>query len=190
MDSALFSISDGGRASSSWEWIRTLRWCSWALALIALCPGMEKANMELRLESVNRLGLRATIRNVGPRSVAVLHNADLQPSRVVLKDSAGTEVKPFDNRTRAKFDRTVRAAMFQPVPPGGSMELGVTKFQKETDGQYELDWGPYHYGDLAPGVWNVSLVFDAVIDSPTGGSKIAAVWKGTALAPALTVKLP
>lgn len=146
--------------------------------------------MELRLESLSGLGLRATLRNVGPRAVAVLHNDDLQPSRVLLKNSAGAEARPFDNRTRAKFDRTVRAAMFQSVAPGGSLELGVTKFRKAADGKYELDWGPYHYGDLAPGLWSVSLVFDAVIDSPTGGSKIAGAWQGTAVARTVTLKLP
>lgn len=146
--------------------------------------------MELRLEPVNGLGLRATLHNHGTGAVMVLHNDDLQPSRVVLKNGAMVEVKPFDNRTRAKFDRTVTAAMFQRVKPEGSVELGAAKFRKAADGKYALDWGPYHYGDLASGVWTVSLVFDAVIDSPTSGPKIANAWTGTVVAPAVTVKLP
>lgn len=146
--------------------------------------------MELRLESGSALELRATLVNRGAGAAAVLHNDNLQPSRVVLRNALGVEVKPFDNRTRAKFDRTVRAAMFRQIPSGGSMAVGGGRFRKASDGKYQLDWGPYHYGELAPGVWQVSAVFEATIDTPTGGGKVAGAWKGTVTSGAVTVHLP
>ncbi len=134
--------------------------------------------MEIRLEATPEPGLRAVLHNSSGSERAVLHSPKVQPSRIVLTDAAGKEIVPFDERTRRKFDTTVRAASFAKLPAGGDLQLGMERFRTVAPGVYELVWGPYRYRQIPPGIWKASIVFDCKIDSSTKGGPVAGAWLG------------
>lgn len=145
--------------------------------------------MEIRLELTDGPGIRAILHNVSGKARRVLHSPDLQPSRVILTDSAGKVLTPFDNRTRSKFDRTVRAAMFQRIPERGSLELDMAAFRKNAAAHYDLHWGPYEYREIPVGAWKVQVVFECVIDKPTDKSAVPDTWSGTAVSNVIEMRL-
>lgn len=176
-------------ARNWWEQKHTRRSISGLTALLATCGGMEKPVVEVRLEITKGTRLRALLVNHGTKAIAVLHSANLQPSKLILKDAAGREAKGFDNRIRAKFDRTVRAAMFKRVPAGGTMELDWGQFRKSDDGNFELQWGPFLFGDLGPGAWEATAVFEATIGKADEGGAVADAWTGKAVSAPVRVTL-
>jgi hypothetical protein len=150
---------------------------------------MSKAGMEIHLEAMAGPGLRAVLRNNTGGDRAVLHSANLQPSRVILTGSSGKEITPFDERTRRKFDRTVRASMFKRVPTGGELELGSQQFRKVADRLYELRWGPYHYREVPAGDWTASIIFECKIDKPSDGGHVPNAWSGKAVSNPVNIRL-
>lgn len=140
--------------------------------------GMERKGMEIRLEQKGMLGIRAVLRNGSGQPVVVLHSVDLQPSRIVLLDARGKQWPAFDERSRMKFDRTVRAAMFRRITVGGELELGDERFRALENGTYELNWGPFRYAAIPAGEWKVSVVFEATIDRPTEKGHLEPGWTG------------
>ena len=168
---------------------RTLRLVILLTLALPGCTGLEKPLMEIGLETTSGLGIRATLHNLSPRARRVLHSSDLQPSRVMLTDSAGKVLTPFDNRTRSKFDRTVRAAMFQRITERGSLELDAAAFRKNSAGSYDLHWGPYEYREIPAGIWKVQVIFECLIDRPTDKSPVPDAWSGTAASKVVEIRL-
>lgn len=144
--------------------------------------------MEILLEATNGT-VRAVLKNTSNGAIAFLRSNDLQPSKIVMIDSSGKALEPFDERTRMKFDRTVRAAMFTTIEPGATLELAKERFRKLENGQFELRWGPYHYRQIAPGEWKVRVVFESKISAPTNGNSIKNAWTGKAESPEVRIDL-
>ena len=145
--------------------------------------------MEIHLEAMAGPGLRATLRNTSGSEQAVLHSQRVQPSRVVLTGEDGKELTPFDERTRRKFDRTVRPAMFTRLAPGAELELGAQQFRKISDRLYELRWGPYTYRQIPAGEWKATVIFDCRVDKPSDGSSVLNAWSGNLKSNTVTVRL-
>jgi hypothetical protein len=154
----------------------------------------EDARFEIHLATAGALGLEAALVNRSGTLQAVLYHADLQPSRLVLKGPAGTEVTPFDERTRRKYDRSVSRAMYVEIPPEGRLGIGGGQFRKFPDG-YELRWGPYRFSRIAAGAWTARVTFESridwVTDRKTGKrAPYGKVWLGSASSDEIHFELP
>ena len=156
-------------------------------------PVADEPTFEIRL-SVTAPGpwLEAVLLNCSGAGQTVLRSGDLQPSRLILKDSSGRALTPFDGRTRRKFDCSVSRGMYVKAPPGGSIPLGKAVFRRLPGGRYELRWGPFHFREIPPGLWKARVQFDSVIDYITEhGHKVPLpdVWKGTAVSTEIEIPL-
>jgi hypothetical protein len=94
----------------------------------APCSG--KNPIELRLFARVKDGpqLRLTVKNCTGKAVKLLHDVDLQPSRVEFKAKLKA---PFDERSRRKFDNTVRTRAFVSLEPGTERLLMDEKLKRE-----------------------------------------------------------
>lgn len=142
---------------------------------------------ELRLTVGDGPALTATLCNRGSAERKILHNPNVQPSQLVLRNGAGNELAPFDDRRRRKFDRTVRRGMFTALAPGGTLELGRESFEKAGD-SYQLRWGPFLYRQIPPGNWQVKAVFSSVISEAVDGA-VSNAWKGSITSNEVNVSL-
>jgi len=154
----------------------------------------EDARFEVHLATPGSLGLAAALVNRSGTAQAALYHADLQPSRLVLKDSSGNEASPFDERTRRKYDRSVSRGMYAEIPPGGRLAIGSGQFRKLPDG-YELRWGPYRFSRMGAGAWTARVTFESridwVSDRKTGKREpYGKVWIGSASSDEVRFELP
>ena len=136
--------------------------------------------MEINLEVLDGKRLKATLINRSGQKRAILHS-DLQPSQLELIDSTGKKLEPFDERTRMKFDRTIRASMFSSIPPNGEQVMENAAVQSQGGGKYEIRWGPFTYREIPAGVWKASVVFEARVDKATDGRAVNDAWTGKAV---------
>jgi hypothetical protein len=137
-------------------------------------------------------GLEAVLMNCSGVEQMVLRSANLQPSRLILRDSSGRELTPFDERTRRKYDRSVSRGLYVKAPPGGSIPLEKALFRQLPGGKYELRWGPFVFREIPPGAWRVRVRFDSAIDYLTEhGHRVPlpGVWKGSAVSEEIGVTL-
>jgi hypothetical protein len=125
------------------------------------CKG--KGPIELRLFARVKEGpqLRLTVKNCTQKPVRVLHDGDLQPSRLDFK----AKVKaPFDERSRRKLDNAVRLRSFVVVEPGQERLLMDETFKREGEA-YAIAWGPFRYEAIPLGRQALHAVLDAWLDS-------------------------
>ncbi len=151
--------------------------------------------MEIRLAGTPGPGLEAVLHNGTTAEVRLVHDPGVQPSELVLTNSAGRRITPFDQRTIEKTDRTVYKGMFAAIAAGGELTLDRAVFGKQPQGGYQIVWGPYHYTDLVPGVWRARVVFDSRLDTArrrdTGASMpMPSVWKGRLTSNEVEIRLP
>ena len=134
---------------------------------------------ELCLAAGEGLALTLTLSNRGPAPRTILHSANLQPSKLLLRHGSGSGIEPvaFDERTRRKFDRTVRRAMFTTLAPGATLELGREQFVK-VGNSYQLRWGPFVYQQIPAGNCKVSALFLSAIVEATD-APVSGAWKGS-----------
>jgi hypothetical protein len=136
--------------------------------------------------------LEAKLVNRSSSEQTVLRNSDLQPSELILAGPSGRELKPFDERTRRKYDRSVSRGMYVKTPSGGLTPLGKAAFRKLPGGKYELRWGPFLFREIPPGVWKARVRFESTIDYLTEqGHRLTepGVWKGTIVSEEVDVGL-
>jgi hypothetical protein len=127
----------------------------------APCKG--KAQIELRLFTRQQHGpqLRLTAKNCTAKTLKLLHDSQLQPSRLDFK----TKVKaPFDERSREKYDTTIWARSFTALDPGQERVLVDETLRREGEA-YNLSWGPFRYEAIPLGKQKVRVVLDAWVDS-------------------------
>lgn len=141
------------------------------------------------------LQLTASLFNLSSVEQRYLHNKRLQPSRLVLIDGSGREHQPVDRRSVMKFNATPDAASFQTVGPGASVLLEKTAPRRDSNGTYSVDWGPFRFRGLAPGVYRGRVEWvsesDTYNDSETGRKgKIAGLWKGRLVSDEAAVHFP
>ena len=131
-----------------------------------------------------------TLSNRGPAERKILHSPNLQPSKLILRPGSGpgVELAAFDERTRRKFDRTVRRAMFTTLAPGTTLELGRELFAKVGE-TYQLRWGPFVYQEIPSGNCKVSAVFLSATTEATDGP-VSGAWKGSLTSNEVIVSLP
>ena len=101
--------------------------------------------------------LSATITNESDADMLVLHHPRKQPSQLELRSKEGS-LRPFDTRSRKKFDATVYPADFATLTPGESMEIGDAGIERR-DGDYAVQWGPFQFTELAPGSYAAKLIW-------------------------------
>lgn len=129
----------------------------------APCKPKVKAPIELRLYARVKSGaqLRLTVKNCSGKPLKLLHDSALQPSKL----SFGAKVKPpFDERSREKFDATVRASSFFTLTEGEERVLADETFTREGE-EYGVHWGPFRYEAVPRGKHQVRVVLDAWVDS-------------------------
>jgi hypothetical protein len=126
-------------------------------------PCTGKLPVELRLFARVKDGpqVRLTVKNCTGKAVKLLHDVDLQPSRVDFKAKLKA---PFDERWRRKFDNTVRTRSFLNLEPGTERLLMDEKLKREGEG-YALRWGPFEYEAIPLGKQTLHAVLDAWLDS-------------------------
>lgn len=148
-------------------------------------------DVQLSFSGDSLLQARAT--NTGSAPIRFVHQSGLQPSRLVLRDGRGVEIRPFDNREISKFDRTVYDHSFLTLDPGEETDLGYAIFVQLGSGTYRAAWGPFEFENVQPGEYSARVVFASRIDAPTDSPErtpIAGVWTGTAESRMLRVRLP
>jgi len=116
----------------------------------------------------------------------------LQPVELQLLDGTGKVAAPFDERTVQKFDTRVTEGMYKSLAPGAELVLqeGVSRV---LGGSVSLLWGPYRFGELAPGSYRMQASWESGIDwvDDVGGRRAGpgSVWKGRVIAPEIGVAL-
>jgi hypothetical protein len=156
----------------------------------APCTG--KAALELRLFARVKEGpqLRLTAKNCTAKPLKLLFDNDLQPSRLEFK---GKVKAPFDERSRRKFDNTVRARSFTVLEAGQERLLIDDTFHREGDG-YSLAWGPFRFETIPLGKQSLHAVLDAWIDAAVGedgkSAKVENAAVGSFKSNEVTITLP
>jgi hypothetical protein len=126
----------------------------------APCSPKTKTPVELRLFTKVKQ-LRLTVKNCGTKAVKLLHDLQLQPSKLEL----GPKVKaPFDDRTTAKYDATVYTRSFTTLSEGEERVL-IDETAKREGEAYAFRWGPFQYERIPLGKQKVRAVLDAWVDT-------------------------
>lgn len=180
--------------------MRLLRRGGYGLALVVITFAQEgrkvagSEGFELRLTAEDATDLRATLYNRSNAARSVLKSSNLQPPSLELVNSAGKRLKPFDERTRRKYDRSVSQGMYTRLKPGAGEVLESGQFQKEEEGAYSLRWGPYTFREVPPGTYTARAAFESAIDWVTRDGREApardAVWKGKLTSNPIEIRLP
>ncbi len=118
-------------------------------------PGMAESPWELSLSVTDNLKLRAVLHNRTKTLQTYLYDTKLQPSDLILTASPGERIKPFDTRTRAKFDNTVYREMYRQA----ASESDVTLTEASINDDRSLRWGPFQFTNLAAGVYRAQVVW-------------------------------
>jgi len=132
---------------------------------------------------------RATLHNDSGRPQPLLHDPELQPSRLVLRRQ-GREVEATDRRAAKKFDPTVRPGHLQMVGPGQSVSLGSAVVEPTAEGG-AVTWGPYQHVGLSKGAYEVRLVVTSAPDDELGSvaGRLPDRWTGELTTEPITVEL-
>ena len=144
-----------------------------------------QTDIKLSLQVTQGPGLEAVLHNGSAAEMKVLVNENLQPVQLILEDATGAVVKPFDERTRRKYDRRVSAGMYAKIASQSKITLTRAQFREAAAGEYELLFGPYRFRNLRPGLYKAHAIFESKIDEKTEG-----VWKGTARSDRVELNLP
>ncbi len=137
--------------------------------------------LELQLDLVD-VEVHARLRNIGSAATLILHDIHVQPCRPILRDAKGNEVPVFDERTRMKFDGRVFESMFVALPPGASLDLDTSSFERERK-RWSFRWGNFSYEGLVPGDYELQFVWtssigEALDDSSEALVPVPGVWLG------------
>lgn len=160
------------------------------MRLLVLGLAMAAWGQGMRLELTgDASGIRAVLRNRTPEECRVLLSPRLQPSRLVILGTDGKEIPGFDNRTRAKFDRTVRRSDFQTIPQGGTIPAGEGRFTPDGAGRYVIRWGEFVYSGLPAGPIRVRAEFESSLNRTTAGEAVERVWTGKIASSTLEIRL-
>ena len=116
---------------------------------------MPESPWELRLSVTDNLKLRAGLHNLTKSPQTYLYDAKLQPSELILTAPQGERIKPFDTRTRAKFDNTVYREMYRQA----ATDSDVTLTEASINDDRSLRWGPFQFTNLAAGVYRAHAVW-------------------------------
>jgi hypothetical protein len=138
--------------------------------------------------------LRLTAKNCGPRPVAFLHHAMLQPSKLAVSEvRTGAVVSFSDSRAIAKYDNTVRASAFVELPAGEARLLFETWLVDESSEQ-RLRWGPFDFEPMKPGAYRLVATFASKHRSGQDEDgrvvTIPNAWTGSVVSPPLVLTLP
>ena len=149
--------------------------------------------LSILLATNGKLGLSALMRNNSAEPRAVLHDAFIQPSKLVLSDSTGRTLEPFDMRQIEKFDPTVRREMFIVIPAKGEHQLISAQFRRTEKG-YRLLWGPFDFKDVPAGAYQARLEWESKIDTFTDDSgrqdRMVGLWKGNLVSNSQKITVP
>ena len=137
----------------------------------------------LELRATKGPGLSARLVNRSAAALPLLHDARLQPSRLVLTAADGAEIEAFDGRALMKYDPRIYCARFQSLPAGKEIDLGEARFTRRGDG-WSLTWGPYEFESLAAGRYTAHLAWTSEADSCQDAADsplrpVTGVWLGT-----------
>jgi hypothetical protein len=125
----------------------------------------------------------STLRNGTGRAYSVLHDSNLQPSRLEVTDAQGKVAPVFDQRSIMKFDNTVRKEAFVRIESGAELPLFPLRINPRED-RFELGWGPFLIGPLPVGHYTGTVIFEAreehYFDEATRTKKrLGDAWVGT-----------
>ncbi len=153
--------------------------------------------LALQLDLVD-IEVHVRLHNAGNAAAWVLHDIHVQPSRPILRDAAGHEVAVVDDRSELKVDQRVFESMFVALPPGASLDLETSVFERvEQRGKprrWNFTWGDFHYEGLAPGKYTLQFAWRSsireVLDDQTEQPReVAGVWLGELLSEIETIEL-
>ena len=150
---------------------------------------------EISLSIIDGPGLMAILRNRSSVERTLLHDTYLQPSEVVLINTSGQVVVPFDTRSIKKYDATVYRFSYTKLPPGGEMVLYEECFKARGNNDYELWWGPYHFEHLPSGIYKTYVIWksevDSWVDQESGAQgQMEGIWIGSVKSNQVELRLP
>lgn len=152
-------------------------------------PCTPKAGpIELRLYSsdINHVTLRLSAKNCSGKEVRFLHDAQLQPSALVLNGPA--KIAFTDERAIKKFDNTIHVAAFTTLAPNEERVLEEAYFVPESAGGSTIHWQSFRAG-VPRGTWKAQVRFTSALASGKEG-KVPNAWLGTIASNTVNVATP
>ncbi|MBI2685633.1 MAG: hypothetical protein HYX27_04900 [Acidobacteria bacterium] len=142
--------------------------------MAASAEAADSRPFQITLESIpgNRPMLRAKIRNVAKKAELYLHDTQIQPSRLILRDAANKAIEPEDMRAVEKFSNAAGIEMFHKLNPGETRELLTATISTR------LQWGPFNFPNLPPGRYMAKLEWESVRNPDPGPAPHPPIWKG------------
>ena len=157
-------------------------------------PMDRSVPLEIRLTAGRGPDLEAVLVNRSRKVQAILHDTELQPSRLLLFDAQGAAIDPFDSRSIKKYDATVYDYSFQNLAPGQELKLFAARFQRSGKGA-SVSWGPFEFEELPAGVYAAKIVWESRIEAYLDEGtqevrRLPSVWLGSLESNTVTVRLP
>ncbi|MGV8085217.1 MAG: hypothetical protein ACP5N9_03105 [Candidatus Bilamarchaeum sp.] len=102
------------------------------------------------------------IKNISYSDQLYHHSYMYQQSELFLFDNNGNEIKSYDYRERKDYDHTIYGNdSFHLLVKNEVANLDNTRIQKEPDGNYYLEWGPFQF-NLKPGKYRAFVIFESM----------------------------
>lgn len=150
---------------------------------------MSHGPFEIRLSPQGK----GTLVNRSDQPQWVLHTLEIQASELRLDDPSRGTLEAFDTRSIKKFDNTVYREMFEPLAPGGVLELFELE-QTRKGKAFELVWGPYQLEEVPKGTYSARVrwvsTIDQYLDEASGQlATLPGVWLGEIESPVIELRV-
>lgn len=124
-----------------------------------------------------------------------LHDKILQPCELILIYASGKILTPFDIRRNRTYPFTIYRESYEKLSAGRETVLAKETIKAGGKGDYYLNWGPYYFVYLLPGIYKAYVIYrseyDYWIDRESGQQgRVENIWKGEVKSNQVEIRLP